>query len=173
VIGMPLRLIDLLPPSIAEDEFTRRFVEIFDRIEASVAQRIEHADDYFDLTVAPIELVRLMASWVNLSVPPTWSDAQQRSFVIGAVGWIDRRGTASWLSHLLSLATGCDVVVEDPARVTTGRVDATATQTPVTVRLRGRCDSLTPEQITHMVRAELPVGVAYRLELDDREGLDG
>ena len=49
------RMLDLLPPSIADDEFTGRFLEIFERIGATVAERIDHAGDVDDAVQALID----------------------------------------------------------------------------------------------------------------------
>jgi phage tail-like protein len=160
------RLIDLLPPSMTDDELVRRFVSIFDRITDTVAARIDHASDYFDLTVAPPELVRLIASWVNIPVPEVWAPARQREFVMRAVAAQSWRGTARGLRIVLEAATGCEVEIDDPATVTNESLDA-APAGPVVVRLRGRCDASTHELVERMVRAQMPVGIAHRLEIDD------
>ncbi len=77
---MAQRLVDLLPPSLAEDDFTNGFVSILDHVRSSVVGKIDGASHYFDPTVAPVEFVRMLAGWLNLHVPSWWTE--------------DRRGTS-------------------------------------------------------------------------------
>jgi phage tail-like protein len=159
-------MVDLLPPVMAEDDFTRRFVSIFDQVQATVVERIDAAGRYFDPTLAPVEFVRALGGWLNLHVPAAWDDEQARRFVVDVVPLIQWRGTRRWIEAFLGSSTGCDVNVDDPHGVG-GVGDLVASDgAPVVVRILGERAWLTRREIESIVRDEMPAGVPYELRFE-------
>jgi len=162
---------------MADDEFTRRFVSIFDRLHADLVDRVDSLPRSFDPSTAPIALVRLLAAWTCLQIPAAWEDDQSaevplRRFVSEGSPLFRWRGTRRGLEALLRSATGRDVTVSD-----TGGVRATAeweegdrnVAPRVRVEIAGPSPStaLSLADVEALVRTEIPVGVDCEIVLDE------
>lgn len=172
----PNRMVDLLPSAMAEDEFMRRFVTIFDDLHADVVARVDGAGAYFDAGTAPDAFVRLLASWTNLPIPGSWEDARGdvrlRWFVAEAAPTFRWRGTRRGLETLLRSATGSDVRVLDPGGVSAGAGFASASIDPVRIHV-GPDSALSQAEIDALVRDQVPAGVPYEITSDEPGARDG
>jgi phage tail-like protein len=156
-------LVDQLPVAMAEDDFTRRFVGIFETIADSVRSRIDGVEHLLDTGLSPPETARWLAGWLGLTVPATLPVARQRALVRAAGTLLTWRGTARGLCELVEAYTGGGADVVDSGGV--GRPGTTAGGTNrVTVRL-STAGGLSLDDLDALVRRELPPGTAVEIHL--------
>lgn len=90
-----------LPAVFQEDDESRRFLERFLAIFQSgfddLSALVDCLGDLFDPWRARADHLPWLAGWVGLIVDPTWSEAELRSQLAGAVQGFRRRGTADGL----------------------------------------------------------------------------
>ena len=103
---------------MTEDDFFARFVGIFQSVTDTVVEQVDGVGHVFDPTVAPDNMVRLMAEWFGVD----WVDSSldirlQREIVMRYAELIPWRGTRRGMVDLLELLTGADVEVRDTGGV--------------------------------------------------------
>ena len=161
-------LIEQLPVGMAEQDFLRRFLHIFQDVSNSVLHQIDVLEHTFDPAVAPDVMVRQMARWVGIDwVDSSIDDATQRRIVMEYAKLLRWRGTSRGLVSLLRIISGSDdVTVEDSGGV---YAEGEAPRRPPHVSL-GMPSSrwAHPDDIVTIVRGELPAGVTFDLRVGDR-----
>lgn len=159
-------LVDQLPRVLAQDEFTRRFVSIFEDIADGVRSQIDALEYYVDVDTAPPEFVRWMGGWLNVTVDAGMPVERQRAIVREAGRWFAYRGTAEGLAGLLQAITGGEVRVVDGGGVWPA---GEAPPNPGRMLVRVTTTGDIPEgQLYRLVANEVPVGVTFDLRLGDR-----
>lgn len=149
-------LADQLPVAMAEDDFTRRFVAIFETIADSVRSRIDGLEHLIDAGLTPPETARWLGGWLGLAVPSTLPADRQRALVRSAGTLLAWRGTARGLRSLLEAYTGGPVEVADSGGI--GR-PGTTERGPHQVAVRlGSTGGLSSDDLDALVRRELPPG---------------
>lgn len=160
-----------LPRAMAEDAFLRRFMAMFESIAHDTRARVHALEDYADPAVAPLAMVRFMASWIDLDLPETWPDERQRRFLREIGGWFRWRGTERGTVTYLEAVTGGAVQVADPAGIDRGGLDCDPIAgQPVVVTLHAT-GGLSDAALLETVAAVLPATVNFDLVIDaDLEG---
>ena len=87
-------LADQLPRPLAEDDFTRRFVGIFEEIAGGFRDRADAFSHELDPGMASPEFVRWAAGWLGLQLDAGLDEARQRAVVKAAGALFPWRGTA-------------------------------------------------------------------------------
>jgi len=82
-----------LPRPLAEDEFTGRFLRIFEDVGGDLRGRIDRFHHDLDPGVAAPEFLRWMAGWLGLALDPSLPEERQRSLVRAAGPLFPLRGT--------------------------------------------------------------------------------
>lgn len=161
-------LLDQLPVGMAEHDFLRRFLHIFQDVSDTVLHQIDVLDRAFDPTVAPDAMVRQMARWIGVEwIDSSIDDETQRRIVLGYAQLLCWRGTARGLEGLLRLVSASDdVVVQDSGGVF---AEGEAPRRPPHVSLAMPASSwANPDDVVTIVRSELPAGVTFDLRVGDR-----
>lgn len=125
VIGVPQdqsSWLDYLPSIYAEDNFTGRYLLIFESILSPIIWMIDNFDMYLSPEVAPAEWLRWIASWFDLILIPELPMERQRA-IMSQIGWLFlRRSTPAGLERLLELYFGVkpDIIerVDEPGHFT-------------------------------------------------------
>jgi phage tail-like protein len=153
-------LLHQLPVGMTEDDFLVRFVTIFQRVADTVVDQVDGVEHAFDPTVAPDNMVRLMAEWFGVDWVDSSLDVRlQREIVMRYAELIPWRGTRRGMVELLELLTGADVEVRDTGGVF---AEGEAPQDPPHVRID--VQSLgwnNRKDFAQIVRDELPATVTF------------
>lgn len=149
-----------------------RFVALFQQVADTVIGQVDTLPHMFDPTVAPDDMVRLMASWFGVEwVDSSLDDRLQREIVMRYADLISWRGTKRGLVQLLELLTDGDVDVRDSGGVF---AEGEAPGGPAHVRLdverlgwrspnRPTQSDLSLPDFVRIVRDELPATVTFDL----------
>jgi phage tail-like protein len=157
-------LLQQLPVGMSEQQFLRRFLQIFQHISDTVLHQIDQLDHVFDPTVAPDAMVRAMGEWIGVD----WVDSSldhevQRRAIIEYARILPWRGTARGLRSLLELIGDGEVVVEDSGGV---HAEGEAPNDPPHVRLAMEPSAwANHDDIVRIVRSELPATVTFELRV--------
>ena len=153
-------LLHQLPVGMTDDDFFVRFVTIFQRVADTVVHQVDGVEHAFDPTVAPDNMVRLMAEWFGVDWVDSSLDVRlQREIVMRYAELIPWRGTRRGMVELLELLTGADVEVRDTGGVF---AEGEAPQDPPHVRID--VQSLgwnNRKDFAQIVRDELPATVTF------------
>jgi phage tail-like protein len=160
-------LVDQLPSVLADDEFLRRFLGIFEEITDSIVRRIDGLHHAIDPSVAPPQAVRWMGHWLGLDIEPTLPEDRQRRFLetVGPLfGW---RGTAVGLEKMLEALTGVAATVADSGGVFAEGTVGVLGPKKVTVEL-DNAGGLSDGQVMDLVLLEMPADVNVELVIGGR-----
>lgn len=105
---------DQLPVVMAQDRRLDAFLAPFDQIAGDLYEFIAAKEHLFDLTVAPLELVRFLAHQIGVEIEPDLDESLQRRLAITAARTFPRRGTRESIEANVAALTGCDARVVDP-----------------------------------------------------------
>jgi phage tail-like protein len=159
-------MLNQLPVQMVSNEFFRGFVSIFQELGTTLLEDADNIDHILDVTVAPPEMVRWLATWIaaqpvdaDLSVP------LQRRMVGSSAQLLTWRGTTSGLRDYLELLSGGPATVEDGGGVWRS---GEAPEDTSWVRLRvERTGDLSREELIERVRDEIPVHARAQLYVGD------
>jgi phage tail-like protein len=102
-----------LPAIYAEDDFTGRYLLIFESLMAPLFWLVDNFDLFLSPEVAPTEWLRWIASWFDLLMVPELPVARQRA-IMDQIGWLFlRRGTREGMFRLLQLYFDVRPVIEE------------------------------------------------------------
>jgi phage tail-like protein len=97
-----------LPAIYSEDDFSGRFLRIFEEIIKPVQSMINDIYFYFDLNTTPESFLPWLASWLGLVLDERWTDDQRRQLIKSAVELYRWSGTIHGLSEYLRIYTGVE-----------------------------------------------------------------
>lgn len=108
-----------LPSIYLDNDFTGRFLLIFEAMMSPDIWVIDNLDLYFAPEIAPLEWVRWIASWFDIYIAPELPAERQRA-ILSQAGWLAaRRGTRAGLERLLELYSGVrPEIIEEAAHFT-------------------------------------------------------
>ena len=95
-----------LPAFYREDDFTGRFLHIFQDIFQSIENIMDVIQFYFDSGTSPESFLPWLASWIGLVLDERWPESKRRQLVRSAVELYRWRGTKRGLCEYLKLYTG-------------------------------------------------------------------
>jgi phage tail-like protein len=151
----PSWMLNQLPVQLVAHDFFRRFVSIFQELGSTLLDDADNVDHILDVTVAPPEMVRWLASWI--AAQPVDADLPvelQRRMVASAARLLTWRGTVRGLTEYLELLSGGPAEVEDGGGVWRSG-EAPAGTGWVRLRVAGT-GQLTREELIERVRDEVP-----------------
>ena len=106
--------LEYLPPIYAEDEFTRRFLLIFESIQTPIEWLLDHFYMHFMSDYAPPEWLQWFGRWADILVPSEIEEAQQRAIIAELGPLFLTRGTLNSLSRHLELVFGKKPDIKEP-----------------------------------------------------------
>jgi phage tail-like protein len=161
---------------MASDPVIPRFLMAFEDILDSLDGHVEMRPHVLDYAVAPLEMVRWIATWAGFEVSPSLPPDRQRLLVRAAGEVVRWRGTKTGLTTLLEAFTGGDVTVADGGGVfEQGAAPERTTRVSVHLTQAGDLDDA---QLVGLVRDQLPADALIELTVGDRrveesDGEDG
>jgi phage tail-like protein len=159
-----------LPAIYQDDGFTREFMAAFDEVLAPVLCTLDNFEHYLDPTLAPLDFVDWLASWLGLVPDESWPEPRRRELVARAVTLYRRRGTVRGLAEQVALATGGQVEVQESGGVTwSGTPSAPmpgSAEGALLVRVRvDNPDTIDARRLDRLVAAAKPAHVLHRVEV--------
>jgi phage tail-like protein len=103
-----------LPAFYREDDFTGRFLNIFEDILKPIVGTVDNLAFYFDPGTAPQSFLPWLASWVGLVMDERWPEARRRQLIKSVVELYRWRGTKRGLSEYLRIYTGVVPQITEP-----------------------------------------------------------
>lgn len=157
-LSEPSRLLSYLPGIYADDEFTGRFLRIFESIWAPLEAQIDLLYTYFDPRLTPVEFLPWLGTWVDLVLDENWPEARRRALIEHAADLYRRRGTAGALRDYLAIYMGVQPdIVEDMTD-----------QNPFHFTVRFQVpnpDGIDADRIRRIIEEEKPAHTTYTLEI--------
>ncbi len=143
-----------LPSIYLDDDFTGRFLLIFEAMMSPDIWIIDNLELYFSPEIAPLEWVRWIAGWFDIYIAPELPAERQRA-ILSQAGWLAaRRGTRAGLERLLELYCGVrPEIIEDAAHFT------------VKLPLSEGSVQLTRELLETLITKNKPAFASFSLEL--------
>ena len=99
---------------LAED-FTERFLSIFDAALEDIDRAIERHPALLDVESAPQETLPWLGSFLDVAMDPAWTEMQRRTILKAAPELYRKRGTRGGLDQTLSLLLGHRAGIEEVA----------------------------------------------------------
>jgi phage tail-like protein len=100
------KYLQYLPEIYQSDDFTSRFLMLFESFWKPVHQQIEQVDAYFDPDLTPPAFIPWLASWLGLPVDDFLPLERMRALLKNAMFIFQRRGTRQALQTYLEIYTG-------------------------------------------------------------------
>mgnify|MGYP005840462905 CR=1 FL=1 len=92
-----------LPAIYADDDFTGRYLLIFESLFSPIVWMLDNFDFYLDADTMPTEWLQWVGSWFDILILPELPVEKQR-LIVHQLGWLfSRRGTRAGLQRLLEL----------------------------------------------------------------------
>lgn len=160
-------LVSQLPVEMMEDDFTARFVSIFQTVADTVLLQVDNLPHVGDVAVTTDAMVRQIGRWFGLTwVDPSLSDATQRAIVRAYVNGLQFRGTRRGLETLLTVISGSDVTVSDSGGVfIRGEAPVRPAHVVIDVPSPG---PFTQQELADIIRTELPATCTFELVVGGR-----
>jgi phage tail-like protein len=155
-----------LPMVMAADPLIPSFLMAFEDILDTLEGHVDMQPHVLDPTVAPLEMVRWVATWAGFEVSPSLPPERQRLLVQAAGNVVRWRGTREGLTMLMEAFTGGEVEVTDGGGVF-AQGEAPERTTRVTVHL-SQAGTLDDTQLVGLVRDQLPADAIIELTIGDR-----
>lgn len=165
-LGTPFPLINAVPPMLAEDPFVQRMMPAFDEVLAPIINTLDCFPYYLDPSIAPMDMVTYMASWLFPSYEDQLSEEGLRhalATVVERSGW---RGTKRGVIEALETFQLASIDIQDSGGTIVGGTPSDPTTWPevaapaVTVTcVMGPNSSLNESQIRAVMRFLVPAHV--------------
>lgn len=158
-------LVDQLPPAMLQEDFFRRFVELFQAQADTLMAHADSLEHLADPDLAPPVLLPWLASWIGLeSVDGAGPPAVQREVLRTAARTLAWRGTPAGLLAMLELFSGAPAVVEDGGGV--WREGESPDDTAWVVMRVASTGNLSERAFADLVADEVPAHVRAELWVD-------
>ena len=102
-----------LPEIYFNDDFTSRFLMLFESFWKPITKQIDQVEYYFDPDLTPPEFVPWLASWLGLPVDETLPIDRVRTLLKNAMMLYQYRGTYRALKKYLEIYTAGEVEIEE------------------------------------------------------------
>lgn len=98
--------LEYLPALYRDDKFMAQFLLIFESILKPIENTVDNLALYFDPMITPEALLSWLASWLDMTLDPTWPEEKRRQLVRSASELYRWRGTKRGLAEFLKIYTG-------------------------------------------------------------------
>ena len=107
------KYLEYLPEIYYNDDFTSRFLMLFESFWKPISQQIDQVPYYFDPDLTPPEFIPWLASWLGLPVDPSLPIDRVRILLKNAMMLYQYRGTYHALKTYLEIYTAGEVEIEE------------------------------------------------------------
>ena len=102
-----------LPEVYSYDDFTNRFLMMFESFWKPINQQISMGESYYDPDLTPDVFLEWLASWVGMQIDETFPRERVRDLIKNAIPFSRTRGTAESLRFFLEMYSGGHVEVSE------------------------------------------------------------
>lgn len=102
-----------LPEVYQRDDFTNRFLMLFESFWKPISRQIDHADCYYDPHLTPSSFLPWLAGWFGLELEGGLSENRQRDLISMIMPIYAQKGTRHSLKKVLSLYSGGEVQITE------------------------------------------------------------
>jgi phage tail-like protein len=95
------KYLEYLPELYGSDDFTSRFLMLFESFLKPISQQIDQIENYFDPDLTPQEFIPWLSSWIGLPVDDNLPVRRMRNLLNRAMYLFQRRGTLQALQMTL------------------------------------------------------------------------
>ena len=150
-----IKLLEYLP-GIYHEDFTSRFLALFESILFPIEWNVDNFDLFLDPGTTPGEFIPWLLNWFKISLDPTWDEPQRRKLLKEANEIFCLRGTLSSLTRVLQIYLGNTPVI----------VDDNATLPPYTfkVKISMQADQVNQKLIEQLININKPAYTTYTIE---------
>jgi len=169
-----------LPAFYREDDFTGRFLNIFEDILTPIEGIVDNLAFYFDPGTTPQSFLTWLASWVGLVLDERWPEARRRQLIKSVVELYRWRGTKRGLSEYLRIYTGVvpQVLEHTPATQLGTNTNSGTTKIRVTED-QAHCftvilevpdvSTIDADIVRSIIESEKPAYTTYILQINERK----
>lgn len=100
-----------LPEIYGADDFTSRFLMMFESFWKPITLQIDQVENYFDPDLTPNEFIPWLSSWVGIPVDTDLPVSRMRSLIRRSMYFYQFRGTSAALKSMLELYTGGNATI--------------------------------------------------------------
>jgi phage tail-like protein len=172
--------LQFLPALYREDDFTCRFLSIFEEILSPIEKTIDTASYYFDPEMTPSSFISWLSSWVGMVIDERWPEEKKRQLIKSAIDLYRWRGTRRGLSEHIRLVTGYvpeivegvqnsgkDVLVESQSGENQNETKDVMKAHCFAVTLRiNKKDVIDADIIRAVIEAQKPAHTSYTLKIN-------
>jgi phage tail-like protein len=105
------RYLALLPVIFHDNDFLRRFLQIFEAVWEPLEQRQDHIHLLFSPRTCPVSWLPWLASWFGLSIDPYLSESRARALLAEAIEIYRWRGTRYGLARAIEVCLGIRPII--------------------------------------------------------------
>ncbi len=172
----PSRLLDYLPAAYREDLLMGQFLRIFESIMNPIENSVDNMALYFDPRITPEGLLPWLASWVDLTLDPSWPLERRRELVKNATELYRWRGTKRGLAEYLRIYTGAvpvileyipGMILDEKTRLGVNTVlGSSGSGHHFTVIIEtDKGDNIDPRVVREIIESQKPAYTVYTLEI--------
>mgnify|MGYP001175486991 CR=1 FL=1 len=107
------KYLEYLPELYGSDDFTSRFLMLFESFWKPISQQIDQIENYFDPDLTPQEFIPWLSSWIGLPVDDNLPVRRMRNLLNRAMYLFQRRGTLQALQMTLEIYTEAEVQIQE------------------------------------------------------------
>jgi phage tail-like protein len=158
-----------LPAIYQDNDFGLRFIGALETLLDPIVATLDVLDSYFHPTLAPRDVLDLLAAWLGLTVEESWPDERLREALRREGELSRRRGTCAGLTLALSISfPDLPLRVEDGGGVTWSLKSDAKTKAPppsFTVYCDQPIAEKTQLAVARVIEQTKPVHVTYKLRV--------
>jgi len=177
--GEVSRYVKYLPGIYSGDDFTSRFLSIFESVNRPIENTIDSLPSYFEPNTAPEIFLNWLGEWLNLALLESIPVDRRRSLLRESGKLFKWKGTNFGLTSLLELYTGLEVRVEEQlpsfdlsgsARLGNNTILGDGVPYSFLVSIWSTLENPPiAEHIHQIIRLEKPANTTYKLEIIRQE----
>ncbi len=107
------KYLEFLPELYGSDDFTSRFLMLFESFWKPISQQIDQIENYFDPDLTPQDFIPWLSSWIGLSVDDHLPVRRMRNLLNRAMYFFQCRGTLQALRTTLEIYTEGEVQIQE------------------------------------------------------------
>jgi phage tail-like protein len=107
------RLPDVYRETPRAEDFSKRFLALFDSSIAGIDAVIQRYSALLDPSGVPSQLLPWLAGFFDIGLDATWTDQQRRAILAAAPSLYQLRGTAAGLQLAVNLVFGVELVIDE------------------------------------------------------------
>jgi phage tail-like protein len=107
------KYLEFLPELYGSDDFTSRFLMLFESFWKPINQQIDQIENYFDPDLTPPDFIPWLSSWIGLPVDSTLPVKRMRKLLNNAMYLFQRRGTLQALKTTLKIYTEGEIEISE------------------------------------------------------------